>query len=122
MIRGMGIDLCDIARFTQMRSRAHFLARCFTEAERAYIEGRGRAADQSLAGHFAAKEAVLKALGCGIVMPLTDVEVTHDAHGAPAVSLHGKALARLEDAGGGAVLLSITHTDTTAAAVAIWEG
>lgn len=118
MIRGIGLDLCEVTRMEGMQDRAHFLARCFTDAERIYIEGRGKGAAQSLAGHFAAKEAVLKALGCGIVLPLADVEVTHDAQGAPGVLLHGKALALLD---GGRMRLSITHTDATAAAVAIWE-
>ena len=99
-----------------------FLQRYFTQEEQAYITGRGKAAAQSLAGHFAAKEAGLKALGCGIVLPLTDIAVAHDALGAPYFVLFGKVLERMEAQGGRRLHLSITHTDATAAAVAVLEG
>lgn len=121
-ILGVGLDLCDIGRMERALERGGFLQRYFTEAEQQYIEGRGKGAAQSLAGHFAAKEAALKAIGCGIVLPLTDVEVCHDAQGRPLYRLHGEALARMQEAGGQAMHLSITHTDTIAAAVAILEG
>ena len=70
----------------------------------------------------AAKEAALKALGCGIALPLTDVGVTHDEAGAPRYRLCGEAAAKMAALGGKAMHLSITHEGGMAAAVAILEG
>lgn len=116
-IQGVGIDLCDIGRMEKMTEHETFLARYFTEGERAYLRAKGATAAQSLAGLFAAKEAVCKALGTGIVFPLKDIEITHTAAGQPAAVLRGEALSR---ALGGEMLLSITHEGGMAAAVAIW--
>lgn len=122
MILGVGIDLCDVARMRAALEKGGFLERWFTPEEQAYIRARGQGAAESLAGHFAAKEAAVKALGCGIVMPLTDIAVTHDAQGAPSLVIGGKARVRMEEIGGRTFHLSITHTEQTAAAVAILEG
>lgn len=123
MILGIGIDLCDVARMRAALEQASgFLERYFTEEEQGYIRARGLGAAESMAGHFAAKEAGLKALGCGIVLPLTDIAVTHDGEGAPRYVLSGEALARMHARGGQSMHLSITHTDGVAAAVAVLEG
>ena len=122
MILGVGLDLCDVARMEEALLRQGFLERYFTPKEQAYIHGRGKAAAQSMAGHFAAKEAGLKALGCGITVPLTEISVQHDERGAPRFALEGKALLAMRAMGGKSMRLSITHTDTVAAAVAILEG
>lgn len=123
MILGIGIDLCDVARMRAALDRGNgFLARYFTEDEQAYIRARNLGAAESMAGHYAAKEAGLKALGCGIVLPLTDIAVTHDDAGAPRYILTGEAQARMQACGGKTMHLSITHTDGIAAAVAVLEG
>ena len=62
---GIGVDLCAVSRIERAIQKAHFLNRVFTEAERAYLQGRGRGAGESAAAMFAAKEAVAKALGTG---------------------------------------------------------
>lgn len=121
MIRGIGLDLCEIGRIGKAMENERFLVRFFTQEERDYIISRGKCGAQSAAGTFAAKEAAGKALGCGIVFPLTDISVLHDGQGAPHIRLEGKARERFEADGGGSLYLSITHTDTTAAAVVIWE-
>lgn len=121
MILGIGIDLCDVARMQRALAQQGFLQRYFTAAEQAYITGRGKAAE-SLAGHFAAKEACVKALGCGIAFSLTDIEITHNELGAPAYHLTGEAKSRMRSLGGTGMHLSITHTNDNAAAVAILEG
>lgn len=122
MVLGIGFDLCEVTRMEAFLNRRSFLDRYFTEAEKSYILSQGKSAAQSLAGHFAAKEAGLKALRCGITLPLTDIAVTHDDFGAPSFVLRGKALARMQALGGSTLHLSITHTDLTAGAVAILEG
>ena len=111
-----GIDLCEIARMAPLLENAHFLERVLTEGERAYLAGKGRGAAQTLAGLWAAKEAVLKALGTGIRFPMTDVEILHGEDGEPVCVLHGEALAA---SGGAAVSVSVTHEAGMAAAVCV---
>ena len=114
-IRGLGVDLCEIARMQTMLDENRSLRRMFTEEEQAYIHSKGASAAQTMAGLFAAKEAVLKALGTGLTLPMTDIAITHTELGQPIVTLHGKAAEM-----GGTVLLSITHEAGIAAAFAVW--
>ena len=76
-VRGIGIDLCEIARMQRLLDEGHSLRRMFTEEEQAYIAGKAASAAQTMAGMFAAKEAVLKALGTGLTIPMTDIVITH---------------------------------------------
>lgn len=115
-IRGIGIDLCAIDRMEGLLSSGHSLRRILTPEEEAYVRSRGAGAAQSLAGLFAAKEAVLKALGTGLTIPMTDIVITHTDLGQPLVTLTGKA-AEL----GAKVMVSITHEGGMAAAVGIWN-
>lgn len=114
-MKGIGIDLCEIARMQRLLDEGRPLRRMFTEAEEAYIRSKGMTAAQTMAGLFAAKEAVLKALGTGLTVQLTDVVITHTELGQPLVTLTGKA-----SAFGGQIMLSITHEGGMAAAVAAW--
>lgn len=109
-----GLDLCRISRMEKSSQKEHFCARVFTPEELAYAASRGVMRAASLAGMWAAKEALFKALGTGIITEMTEVEVTHDANGAPEYRLHGKAAERC---GGALLSLSITHEDDMAAAV-----
>jgi holo-[acyl-carrier protein] synthase len=112
----IGVDLLEIARLEQALERRPGLAeRLFTDAERAYADSRARPV-QHLAGRFCAKESVAKALGLGS-WNFSDVEVI-DTGGAPEVRLHGSAADRAQ-ALGVSVRVSITHTRSDAAAVAI---
>lgn len=115
-VMGIGIDLCEIARMQRLLDEGHSLRRMFTEEEEAYIRGKGASAAQTMAGLFAAKEAVLKALGTGLAIALTDVVITHTELGQPLAQLTGKA-ADL----GGSILLSITHEGNMAAGMALWQ-
>ena len=120
-IVGVGVDLCQVARMERACERPHFVERVFTEGERAYLEARGKGRAQSAAAMFAAKEAVAKALGTGFsrgVMP-GQIEVTHGESGAPGVTLHGAAQARLCELGGARVMLSLSHEGDMAAAFAV---
>ena len=121
---GVGCDLCAVKRMARAIDKAHFYERVFLEQEREYLESRGAGRAQSAAAMFAAKEAVAKALGTGFaggVEPWV-IEVTHGEHGAPGIRLHGDALARLEEIGGGRVLLSLTHEGDMSMAFAVIEG
>ena len=117
-VRGVGIDLCEIRRMADLAENAAFLERYFTAEERAYLSQKGLGKAQTLAGLFAAKEAVTKALGSGIAFPLKEIEIGHTAEGQPAVRLTGRAA---ELAQGGEMLVSISHEGGMAAAVALWE-
>ena len=115
-IRGIGIDLCEIARMQRLLDENRPLRRMFTDEEEAYIRSKHVTAAQTMAGLFAAKEAVLKALGTGMRIPLTDIVITHTALGQPLATLTGKAAQM-----GGTVIISITHEGGMAAAMAVWE-
>jgi holo-[acyl-carrier protein] synthase len=117
---GMGTDLVEIERFRlAMHRRARLGERLFSEAERAYAE-RHRDPAPRLAARFAAKEAVMKALGVGLgAFKLRDVEVGRRKGGAPEVVLYGKATALADERGVADWRLSLTHTDSMAMAVAL---
>ena len=118
---GIGTDLCAVPRIEKAMAREHFMARVFTEDERAYIAAQGKGASRSASAMFAAKEAVAKALGTGFsggIMP-DQIEIAHAASGAPRAVLHGAALAKLTELGGGDVMVSLTHEGEMAAAFAV---
>lgn len=122
-IFGIGLDMVEIDRMERIHALHgdRFVRRICLPGE---VDSRGdRALVQHLAGLFAAKEAVLKALGTGWAAGLafSQVEVTKREHGAPAVCLHGRAANFAEERGIARVHLSITHDGSYAAAVAIAE-
>ena len=112
MALAVGIDLIEIERVERALERRPRLAeRLFTPGELAYARGRARPG-RHLAARFAAKEAVIKALGQGV--PPRDIEVVRDEP--PALQLHGRAAQR---AGDTEIAISRTHSRESAAAVAI---
>jgi holo-[acyl-carrier protein] synthase len=117
-----GIDIVEVPRIARMLEEhgERFLDRCFTGAEREYCLA-GKRRDEHLAARFAAKEAVLKALGTGWKSGIawTDVEVVRDPSGAPLVRLHGAAAAVAAERGIGSWSLSLSHTEGYAVASAI---
>ena len=114
-VKGLGIDLCEIARMQRLLEENRPLRRMFTTAEEAYIRSKHAAAAQTMAGLFAAKEAVLKALGTGMSVAMTDIVISHTELGQPIATLTGKAAEF-----GGTVMVSITHEAGMAAAFAVW--
>jgi holo-[acyl-carrier protein] synthase len=118
---GLGCDLCEVERLRGVweRQGERFLGYTFTEGERAYCL-RMRDPAPFLAARFAAKEAVAKAFGTGIGAELgwKSIEVIHDEHGAPRVKLDAQGEALLAARGAVGVLLTLSHTETTAMAVA----
>jgi len=121
-IIGHGVDLVETARISQMCERHgdRFLLRVFTDAERRYAQASKRC-DEHLAARFAAKEAVLKALGTGWRSGISwrDVEVGREASGRPYVTLSGGAMDAADALGVSEVQVSLTHTDSHAMASAI---
>jgi len=125
-ILGHGIDLVEVARIQDMLDDhgERFLARCYTDSERAYCAANPARMAEHLAGRFAAKEAVLKVLGTGWSggIAWTDVEVVRETGGKPGVRLDGEAAAVAQRLGITTILLSISHTATHAMASAIGVG
>lgn len=120
---GMGTDLVEIPRFRlALERRARFEERLFSDAERAYANRSVNPAPR-LAARFAAKEAVMKALGVGLgAFKLRDVEVIRLPSGAPEVALYGKAAQLAQARGAQGWLLSLTHSESMAMAVALALG
>jgi holo-[acyl-carrier protein] synthase len=119
---GIGTDLCEVDRLARALDRTPGLAtRLFTDGERSAMAGRREPAP-GLAARFAAKEAVMKALRCGLTdVSFTDIEVTNDPDGAPGVVLHGRARERAATLGVRRWHLSMTHTGSLAHAVVLAE-
>ena len=123
-MKGLGIDLCQIERIERaLEKTPNFLNRYYTAEERAYVEERGQAGAQSAAAMFAAKEAFLKAAGCGIgpELSLQDVSVAHDKAGAPYYKLSVRAEEKLRSMGALQAFLSLSHEAGVAAAVCVIE-
>ena len=113
-----GIDACEIPRIAAALDRwgQRFLDRVYTPAEQRYCRGSA----ERLAGRFAAKEAVSKALGTGIrALRWKDIEILPNRYRRPTVYLYGKAAARAEAMGATWLSVSITHTDTLALAFVV---
>jgi len=122
---GHGIDIVEIERMKQILDKlgSIYEIRCFTEIERIASETNVNRI-QYFAGRFAAKEAVIKALGTGWSqeIALTDVEIQRSSTGQPLVVLYGKCQEIASDLGITNWTLSISHTDLFAVASAIALG
>lgn len=114
MIVGIGIDVCPVARFALAAENERLLARLFTPSERDSSMNR-------MAGRFAAKEALAKALGAPAGLAWLDVEVRKDDLGKPWFDYRGSIAARIAELGIVHVHLSITHDAGIAAAVVVCE-
>jgi holo-[acyl-carrier protein] synthase len=116
-----GVDLIEIARIEEVIARhgKHYLERIYTSAE---LEQCGKRTE-SLAGRFAAKEAAVKALGCGIGdVTWIEIEVLGDENNAPVLTLHGKALQRANELGLSTWSVSISHSQSHSVALVVAIG
>ena len=124
MILGIGIDIIEVARIQASYEKfgERFLKRILHPNEIAYCLSH-KAPAPFLAARFAAKEAISKAFGTGIGAQLgwQDMEVVRRHSGEPYVVLHGDGPKLLEQRGGRVVLISLSHTQQHAAAVAVLE-
>ena len=113
----LGIDIIKVARIRAMIERfgARFGERVLTPAERRYVRDR----PETMAGRWAAKEAVSKVLGLGVRgIGWQEIEVERLPTGQPAVRLHGRAERRAEQLGMERIALSISHESEYAVAIA----
>ena len=121
-VLGIGTDITEVLRIAQMIERHGelFVGRVYTAAEIDYCRSR-RMATQHFAGRWAAKEAILKALGTGWRKGISwrDIEVLNGAGGRPTVTLQGGTREIAERMGIRCVLVSISHCRSHATAYAI---
>jgi holo-[acyl-carrier protein] synthase len=126
LVVATGVDIAEIERVERALASAHgarFRERVYTAEEQRYCEGRRRGRGQSYAARFAAKEAVMKALGVGWGKHAgwTDIEVVRVRGGAPKVELSGSARATAKRLGITRWSLSITHAGGLALAFVVAE-
>ena len=114
----LGIDIIRVQRIRDALRRfgSRFSRRILTETEAAYVRDR----PETMAGRWAAKEAVSKVLGLGVRgVGWRDIEIVRLPTGQPAVRLHGRARARAEQLGMGGIAVSISHEREYAIAIAM---
>jgi holo-[acyl-carrier protein] synthase len=121
MIKGIGIDVVELGRMKDVVGKwgERFLQKVFTEGELAYARSK-KFPINHIAGRFAAKEAVAKALATGWSggFRWKDVEVTNDPSGKPAITLHGYVKEMLD---GNRIFVSISHSESVVVATAVIE-
>ena len=120
-IIGLGVDLADVERVEALLDKyPKFAERCFTEHEREYAFRFSKPAGR-FAARFAGKEAVMKSMGTGWRrIRWRDIEIT--GGGKPTVRMSGRAQDRAAQLGITQVLVTITHTDTSALVMAVAVG
>jgi holo-[acyl-carrier protein] synthase len=120
MITGVGTDIVQVERIRKLRPTA--VTRLLTPAEERYCR-RHAAAEERIAGRFAAKEAILKALGTGLGGGVTwrQIEILPDAQGAPRAKFSGTVARKLKALGATRCHLSISHQGGYAVAFAVLE-
>lgn len=122
MIFGIGIDIVKIDRIKRLMQNKRFFSRVFTAGEIALFEA-CHFRLETVAGRFAAKEAILKSLGLGLCdVPLSAIEVLRSKNGQPYVALCGAAHEHAQSLGVGRIHISISHDGGLAVAQAIAEG
>ncbi len=124
MVVGVGIDIIEVSRIQSVAERFgdRFLQRILRPSEIAYCQSFRHPAPH-FAARFAAKEAISKAFGTGIGAALgwQDMEVARRESGQPYLVLHDGGATLLASRGGGTIHLSLSHTETYASAVAVWD-
>lgn len=119
---GIGCDIIEIKRIAKAVANQRFVERVYTEQEIAYCQSRGKQANASFAARFAAKEAVLKALGTGLRGgEIKEIEVRIDSLGKPSIELHGYHKEAAENLGVKKILVTLSHSMENAIAVVTME-
>jgi holo-[acyl-carrier protein] synthase len=120
-----GVDIVDLSEFERLLQapKGEYAKRCFTNSE---IDkaGVGHRRTERLAARFAAKEAVLKALGTGWVTGISwkDIEVHSAPNGAPTINVYGEVERLAREKGISSFLVSLSHSNTVAMASVIGIG
>jgi holo-[acyl-carrier protein] synthase len=119
-MKGIGVDTVAMTKFQNVMvgSGSGFIENVFTSNERKYCAGSANPS-QSFAGHFAAKEALVKAIPAlrSHGVDWKDIEVTHNSFGAPGFIVNDRIQENLNRIDASSILLSISHTHETAVAM-----
>lgn len=119
MIKGIGIDICDIKRFgAAIRKNGRFLARVFSPGEIAYCRMKKNSVIH-FAGRFAVKEAFIKSVSTDKTIALNEIEVVNDRYGKPEIAMTPRIRAVMRLKKGKKLSVSISHTHNSAAAVCV---
>ncbi|MBN2652544.1 MAG: holo-ACP synthase [Spirochaetales bacterium] len=122
MILGVGIDIVKVERVFSLYQKG-IASKFFTICELEYCESKGVGLACSLAARFAAKEALVKALGCGFVgLSPSDIEISNNLEGRPFVNCGLKLQKVLEERGVVSIHLSLSHEKDFAVANVVLEG
>lgn len=122
MILGIGVDVVHVRRIEHWLTVPGLPERFFHPEELSAARSRGDTLALSLAARFAAKEAFGKALGTGLAgIKLRDIQVENTPYGRPDIVLADTALEKFQAAGGGRILLSLTHERDNAIAMVVIE-
>lgn len=121
VIKGCGVDIIEIDRIARAMRKPRFIQRVFTAEEQRLLSSRPV---QSWAARFAAKEAVMKALGCGWRhgVGFQDIAIMRDQNGKPLVELRGQAQEIARRQGVAVVHLSLSHSRSVAVAYVVCVG
>jgi len=124
MILGIGTDITKVNRFESMINKQSFLQKIYTNQEIAYCQAKKKGAITSFAARYAAKEAVMKALGTGysLGVAFTEIEIVANSKGKPEVVLSGTTQRLAEQMGVKNIHISLTHESEYAVAYVIFEG
>jgi len=122
MIAGIGIDLIEVEKIVKNIHSKVYLRKVFTEAEIEECRSAINPAER-FAGKFAAKEAFMKAIGKGIRQGVwfTQIEVLNEESGAPYIRVNSEVETSINKLGVKNIHVSVTHTKSMAAAIAILE-
>jgi phosphopantetheine--protein transferase-like protein len=122
MIVGTGVDIVEIERIAKAAKNERFFEKIFSDPEIALFEA-SKYRMETVAGRFAAKEAVMKALGCGLGdIPMKSIEVLRASSGQPMIELKGEAKEKADTLGVQIIHISISHSERYAVAQAVAEG
>lgn len=126
MMIGIGTDIVEITRVRRIVDGdlgSRFLRRILTETELAQVAGKQARLAEFAASRFAAKEAVVKALGCGIGerTGFHDVEILSEPSGKPVCRLSGRTREAVGFREGDRLHVTLSHSDGHAVAFAVWE-
>ena len=119
-----GVDIIEIDRIKKALEKERFIERVYTNYEAVYCNSKAAGKYESFAVRFAAKEAVLKALGTGIWrdgISFTDIEVSNDSSGKPEIRLYGQAEAKFQQLGATSISISLSHSRNYAVAMVVVE-
>ena len=121
MIYGVGTDIVEVGRMEEAIKKKNFLSRLFTEKEQQYMQHRNLH-PQVIAGNFAAKEAVVKALGIGFsAFSILEIEILRNEKGQPYARCLGKAEEFIKNCRISKIHISISHEKHYATAMAVAE-